>query len=241
MNKSIVPVLFVSILLVGIATTQATQIPDSDFQGWTDAEIQEYKDVLVEVIPVSYEAAVEAMDADIPEHVIPNNPGIPTPTEPVEKRFIMWTYDGKHVLWGTYEVGLYGNGYFAGEDNEGMKVWGIFDKNKFAGFYGENYAENVFYGRYYSNGQWKATGLFDKEYAWGNYVLFPQLAPPLGPVTPLPIGEYVQSQGLALGNAYGHETSPGWNKLTQDVENGEWNGMLQQLQKMKQTKLQQNK
>lgn len=83
---------------------------------------------------------------------------------PVRNRFILWTGNGVHVMWG-----FYGNGRFVGTDNLGKRCWGIYGKGVFAGFYDGEF----FYGRY-ANGYWKAQYLFGLENARGQYVLFPR-------------------------------------------------------------------
>jgi len=82
---------------------------------------------------------------------------------PIRRRFIMWTSDGAHVMWG-----IYGNGRFAGTDNLGKHCWGIYGKGIFAGFYNGEF----FIGRYY-DGLWKAKYLFGLDQSRGEYVLFP--------------------------------------------------------------------
>ena len=81
---------------------------------------------------------------------------------PVRSRFLMWTGDGVHVMWG-----IYGNGRFVGTDNMGKRCWGIYGKGVFAGFYDGEF----FWGKY-CNGSWKAEYLFGLEYCRGKYVLF---------------------------------------------------------------------
>jgi len=82
---------------------------------------------------------------------------------PVRSRFLLWTNDGVHIMWG-----FYGNGRFVGTDNLGKRCWGIYGKGVFAGFYDGKF----FWGRY-SNGLWKAEYLFGLEASQGKYVLFP--------------------------------------------------------------------
>jgi hypothetical protein len=84
---------------------------------------------------------------------------------PLRRRFLMWTNDGVHVMWG-----IYGNGRFVGTDNLGIRCWGIYGKGIFAGFYNGEF----FWGKY-DNGAWKAEYLFGLEYCYGSYVLFPSL------------------------------------------------------------------
>lgn len=82
---------------------------------------------------------------------------------PIRRRFLMWTYDGIHIMWGNY-----GNGRFIGTDNLGKRCWGIYGKGIFAGFY----AGEFFWGKY-DGGKWKAEYLFGLESSCGAYVLFP--------------------------------------------------------------------
>ena len=85
---------------------------------------------------------------------------------PVRNRFLMWTNDGVHIMWG-----IYGNGRFVGTDNFGKRCWGIYGKGIFAGFYDGEF----FWGKY-CNGTWKAEYLFGLEQSLGKYVLFPSPA-----------------------------------------------------------------
>jgi len=82
---------------------------------------------------------------------------------PIRCRFLMWTSDGVHIMWGVY-----GNGRFVGTDNLGKRCWGIYGRGVFAGFYDGGF----FWGKY-SNGSWKAEYLFGLENSRGSYVLFP--------------------------------------------------------------------
>jgi hypothetical protein len=85
---------------------------------------------------------------------------------PVRSRFIMWTNDGVHLIWGVY-----GNGRFVGTDNLDKRCWGIYGKGVFAGFYDGEF----FWGKY-DNGAWKAQYLFGIDRSAGSYVLFPSPA-----------------------------------------------------------------
>jgi len=78
-------------------------------------------------------------------------------------RFLLYTHDGKHIMWG-----FVGNGYFVGTDNLGKRCWGIYGKGVFAGFYDGEF----FWGKYRC-GNWKAEGLFGENYTHGKYILFP--------------------------------------------------------------------
>jgi hypothetical protein len=82
---------------------------------------------------------------------------------PVRRRFLLYTNDGMHIMWG-----IYGNGRFVGNDNLGKRCWGIYGKGIFAGFY-----EGEFFWGKYCNGSWKAEYLFGLNHSRGSYVLFP--------------------------------------------------------------------
>jgi hypothetical protein len=124
-------------------TNQAGELPEND------VDVAE----LEEKVPRTYEET----DAQL----------VPTRT-----RFLMYTHDGKHIMWGWV-----GNGYFVGTDNLGKRCWGIYGNGVFAGFYDGDF----FWGRY-RNGNWKAEGLFGEKYTYGKYVLFP--TPTLTAATP---------------------------------------------------------
>ena len=95
---------------------------------------------------------------------------------PVRTRYILWTHDGVHVMWGVY-----GNGRFVGTDNLGKRCWGIYGKGIFAGFYDGEF----FWGKY-ENGAWKAQYLFGVERSYGKFVVFPQPTITAEDVTNLP-------------------------------------------------------
>jgi hypothetical protein len=110
--------------------------------------------------------SAEQPPADV-EQLKPLIPKTPEEAEasilPPRARFLMWTYDGVHIMWG-----IYGNGRFVGTDNLGKRCWGIYGNGIFAGFYDGEF----FWGRY-SNGAWRAQYLFGLRYSYGKYVLFP--------------------------------------------------------------------
>ena len=64
--------------------------------------------------------------------------------------------------------GFFGNGFFVGKDNLGVRAWGVYRQGVFAGFYDSRF----FYGKY-CNGSWKAQGLFVDATTYGRYVLAP--------------------------------------------------------------------
>ena len=82
---------------------------------------------------------------------------------PVRGRYLMWTQDLQHIMWGRF-----GGRYFVGTDNLGKNAWGIYGRGYFAGFYDGQF----FWGRY-SAGYWKAQGLFGLNAAYGRYVTYP--------------------------------------------------------------------
>ena len=86
---------------------------------------------------------------------------------PLRARFLMWTNDGVHIMWG-----FCGNGRFTGTDNLQNRCWGIYGKGIFAGFY-----EGEFFWGRYCNGTWKAQDLFKPGQTHGKYVLFPIVVP----------------------------------------------------------------
>lgn len=91
---------------------------------------------------------------------------------PIRTRYLMYTYDGSHIMWG-----FFGRGFFTGTDNLGKHAWGIYGNGIFAGFYDNNF----FWGKYYK-GTWKAEGLFGEKYTAGRYVTFPILTAVAEPI-----------------------------------------------------------
>jgi hypothetical protein len=83
---------------------------------------------------------------------------------PIRTRYLMYTSDGIHIMWGVF-----GNGRFVGTDNQGKSCWGIYGQGIFAGFYNGEF----FWGKYSNSNTWKAEYLFGLRYSEGKYVLFP--------------------------------------------------------------------
>jgi hypothetical protein len=148
-------VMLISMLVMG--SVLVTAVPDNEAKALEKAlaeldvdSIEELRnldeDTLVEIIPETEEATKELVEIQRIQ------------------RFILWTHDGEHVMWGRY-----GNGYFVAEDNNGEKIWGIYHKGFFAGFYGDEF----FKGRYRGN-RWRAEGLFGEEKSYGEFKTFPQ-------------------------------------------------------------------
>ena len=84
-----------------------------------------------------------------------------------KNKFILWTHDGNNVMWGNY-----GDGYFFGEDSNGVRVWGAYGNGHFSGYYDNEF----FYGKYGKN-HWKAYGLFGEKRSFGGFKLFSEDRP----------------------------------------------------------------
>ena len=108
---------------------------------------------------ISPETDIDELKALVPDNYAETETRLP----PQRTRFLLYTNDGKHIMWGYV-----GNGYFVGTDNLGKRCWGIYGNGVFAGFYDGEF----FWGRYRS-GHWKAEGLFGLNYSRGKYILFP--------------------------------------------------------------------
>jgi uncharacterized protein YcfL len=87
----------------------------------------------------------------------------------VRYRFLLYTHDGLHIMWGQC-----GNGIFIGTDNLGKRVWGIYGNQVSAGLYDGQF----FWGKY-RNGYWAAIDLFNTPRTHGQYHLFPINPPTL--------------------------------------------------------------
>jgi hypothetical protein len=102
---------------------------------------------------------LEKLRTEIPKTLQETEANMPS----VRTRFLMYTNDGVHIMWGVL-----GNGRFVGTDNQGKSCWGIYGHGIFAGFYDDQF----FWGKYGGN-DWKAEYLFGLNAAVGKYVLFP--------------------------------------------------------------------
>jgi hypothetical protein len=80
-------------------------------------------------------------------------------------KFLIWTNDGEHIMWGKY-----GGGYFVGTDNNGKQAWGAYNKTRFAGV-----RDGVSFTGKVSHGQWKAENLFGLNSTQGSIKLFGQI------------------------------------------------------------------
>lgn len=126
------------------STTNVSTPPTIDIS--ISAELVEDEEKLKELVPTTLEEA----EASI---------------VPIQTRYLMWTNDGTHIMWGSF-----GNGRFAGTDNLGKRCWGIYGRGIFAGFYDGQF----FWGKY-DRSTWKAQYLFGMENSYGKYVTFPQI------------------------------------------------------------------
>ena len=140
--------------------SSATAILPSNTDPTTDANIQTrtQTDNADESEPVTANN-MERLREKIPETFEAAETRMP----PVRNRYLLYTSDGTHIMWGSY-----GNGIFVGTDNNGKRCWGIYGNGIFAGFY-----DGEFFWGTYNNGEWKAEYLFGLRYSRGNYVLFP--------------------------------------------------------------------
>ncbi len=183
-TKYILPAMLLGVLLFGgIATVNATanlaEIPTFSetrriIETGSLIEKEEFK-IEENEIPSSYEETKKLM-----RYSIENDELIITPdsssSEEVTKidgyrgtrRFLMYTQDGRNILWGTLR-----NGYFLAQDNEGNDAWGVYQGGKFVGFYEEEEDSVFYFHGYYRKGYWKAQNLFGEESSYGKYVIFP--------------------------------------------------------------------
>jgi hypothetical protein len=148
MKKYIVPTLVLSLFLLGISASYAL----NDKLSVANAP---NLDVLKASIPTTFQ--------DTQAKILP-----------IQTRYLMYTYDGRHIMWGSF-----GRGYFTGTDDQGKHAWGIYSNGIFAGFY-----DNEFFWGKYSNGDWKALGLFHLQYSNGKYILFPTILPAVAEAIP---------------------------------------------------------
>jgi hypothetical protein len=126
----------------------------------SDAQVQN-PELLIELVPKTLEEAENCI-------------------LPIRTRYLMYTNDGLHIMWGAFR-----KGYFTGTDNLGKTCWGIYGRGVFAGFYDGQF----FWGRY-GNGAWKASYLFGLPLSYGRYVLFPPLAVAVPSPMPYPATSY---------------------------------------------------
>jgi len=155
MKKAIMAIVLLLVLIVGIVGVSAASMKVAANKNTAN------KAVLKEAITAEEKAELKAETPDSYEKVEKEIEKVVIP-----RRFLMYTNDGKNIMWGTM-----GRGYFIGEDNLGNKAWGIYHGGTFAGFYDGN---DFFVGKY-NRGRWKAENLFNRNYSAGKYVLFPFL------------------------------------------------------------------
>lgn len=107
---------------------------------------------------------------------------------PNPNRYLMWTFDGVNVMWGVY-----GNGYFVGNDNNGNIAWGIYGSDPviqksrtisryttFSGYYKEK--GNLFEGNF-KGSTWDAKNLFNRRVSSGRFITFkPKPMPEPNPI-----------------------------------------------------------
>lgn len=139
----LVAMLIVALPIVSAFDAKTANLEDRQLYKDLRKEDPEALEVLKEKVPETYELTAESI-------------------VPVRHRYLLWTHDGQHIMWGNY-----GNGYFIGEDNSDKTAWGIYGKHVFAGFY-----DGEFFWGFYRGGKWKAYGLFGLEESNGKYILF---------------------------------------------------------------------
>jgi len=178
-KKIVISMVVVALLLIGIMATSVLA---------SNVNLAKNTNVSKELLPTAESVTAESLGPvrEIsPTSVIPNEvkelpeidavenleesvPGTYEETDAricQRTRFLLYTHDGKHIMWG-----FVGNGYFVGKDNLGKRCWGIYGKGVFAGFYDGEF----FWGKYRC-GNWKAEGLFGQNYTHGKYILFPEI------------------------------------------------------------------
>ena len=164
-------VLCVLLLSVSMAYAAGAVSGANNIVGGTNAadNLPAMADKLKAGIPNGYDATAKLIDSSSSAGTdATGKPGvIIRPIRPLPSRFLMWTNNGEHIMWGRM-----GNGYFTGQDNNGKKAWGIYQNGVFAGFYGGDF----FYGKY-GFMQWKAVNLFGEKYSAGGYMVFPRIVP----------------------------------------------------------------
>jgi hypothetical protein len=197
-KKIVISMAVVALLLIGI---MATSVLASDRTLTKNATASNVSLAAAETVepknPVHVSVSPDSVTAeDVPTSIVPDEveevpevdfdnlrETVPATYEETDvrvstqrTRFLLYTHDGKHVMWGYV-----GNGYFVGTDNLGKRCWGIYGKGVFAGFYDGEF----FWGKYRS-GNWKAEGLFGLNYSHGKYILFPtaDIAPTITATNP---------------------------------------------------------
>jgi hypothetical protein len=190
-KKIVVSMAVVALLLVGIMATSVlasntTLAKNTDTPKELRANAVSVKPNDIDAVKVSPAAVIPSEDEELPENDVTDETGddmleetdiedlkarVPETYDETNAqirqrtRFLLYTHDGKHVMWG-----FVGNGYFVGQDNLGKRCWGIYGEGVFAGFYDGEF----FWGKYRC-GNWKATGLFGENYTHGKYILFPAI------------------------------------------------------------------
>ena len=176
-KKIVISIVVVALLLIGIMATSvlasdiklAKNTDDSkELLPTAESVTPEKLDPVREISPPSVipDEVEELLEIDAVEELEESVPGTYEETDSricQRTRFLLYTHDGKHIMWG-----FVGNGYFVGKDNLGKRCWGIYGKGVFAGFYDGEF----FWGKYRC-GNWKAAGLFGENYTHGKYILFP--------------------------------------------------------------------
>lgn len=138
-NKIFVSVAIITVMLAGIMTVGVAQAAENNYN----------EEKIKDMIPSTYGETEDALKS----------------MKPIKVRYIkLWTNGGEH--WFT---GMYGDGKFIAEDNQGKQIWGIYHNGKFAGFQDGNF----FVGNYWKTSlglaSWSASGLFGLLEAQGHF------------------------------------------------------------------------
>ena len=157
MRKIFVLSILAVVLIAGAATVNAATVPLS--VQTADALIYDTDKPSNQII-----TELERLRANLPDTLDDARKLIQ-----VRYRFLLYTHDGRHIMWGQC-----GNGIFIGTDNLGKRAWGIYGSQVFAGFYDGQF----FWGKY-RNGNWAAIDLFNMPRTHGQYFLFPINQPTL--------------------------------------------------------------
>lgn len=164
-KKICISLVVVALLLVGVIATSV--VASSTGLASNSAVSKEEMETVSQVSIVPEDVDVLDLDIEDLKRIVPDTyEEVDVQVSITRVRFLLYTDDGKHIMWGYV-----GNGYFVGEDNMDKRCWGIYGKGVFAGFYDGEF----FWGKY-NSGDWKAIGFFGLNCAQGKYILFPTIS-----------------------------------------------------------------
>jgi hypothetical protein len=170
-----IPVALATLFVLGISEASDNKSAESLQKNVMEVQPQPYNSIttfkpLEETAPIIDDRMI--LPTDLPNEVEQLRERLPSTFKEAESRikyssnrFLLWTFDLRHVMWGQYRSNI-----FIGSDNLGRNAWGIYGNGYFVGIYGE---KTFFWGKYHE-GLWKARGLFN-ENSWGRYILAPAI------------------------------------------------------------------